>query len=609
LPLAFRGLWWGAVGFGIGALLTAGIRVVLGRDPWSFGPVGVIGYTFGLLAWFLGVGVWEVWAKGWLGRDTEEYNPEGWRKYFGFHMDHKVIGIQYLITFLGLFILAGGFAMLMRTELAAPGRTIMGPGTYNQIMSLHGFTMILVAVTAVSGAFGNYVMPIMIGARDMAFPRLNGLSYWFWPPVALLLIASLFVGGWDSGWTGYVPLADVNNRGQLFYALAFITGGLSSIVGAVNIITTIVKMRAPGLSWRRLPIFVWAILFTAILSLFFTQSIAVALTMTVLGRVAGMAFFDPTLGGDPILYQHIFWFYSHPAVYVMVLPALGVMLEILPVFSRKPLFGYKWAVGGIAGISVLSAVVWAHHMFTTDLSIQSKIGFMATTEMISVPTGLVFLAAVGTIWRGKLWMKVPMLFALGIVFNFLIGGITGVFLSDVPADVQLQDTFWVVAHFHYTIMGAGIFGLFAGIYYWFPKMTGKSFNERLGKIHFWMMFLGFNFTFTPMFWLGLNGMNRRIADYQPDIAGVNLFVSLAAFFLGSSFLVFLWNFVVSWRSGPRAAANPWGAKTLEWLTTSPPPTLNFDGEPKVVGDPYGFGTDEPAHAVIESSQTTEGGAL
>ncbi len=609
LPLAFRGLWWAAVGFAIGALLTAGIRAGMGLDPWSFGPVMVIGYTFALPAWFLGVGLWEVWAKGWLGRNTDEYDPEGWRRYFGFHLDHKVIGIQYLVTFIGLFILAGAFAMVMRTELAAPGRTIVGPGTYNQIMSLHGFTMILVAVTAVPGAFGNYVMPIMIGARDMAFPRLNALSYWFWPPVALLLVGSLLVGGWDSGWTGYVPLAEVNRPGQLFYALAFITAGLSSIVAAVNFITTVVKMRAPGLTWRRLPIFVWAILFTGVLSLFFTQSVAVALAMTVLGRVAGMAFFDPALGGDPVLYQHIFWFYSHPAVYVMVLPSLGVMLELLPVFSRKPLFGYKWAVGGIIGISALSAMVWAHHMFTTDISSTSKIGFMATTEAISVPTGLVFLAAVGTIWRGKLWMKVPMLFALGMVFNFLIGGITGVFLSDVPADVQLQDTFWVVAHFHYTIMGAGIFGFFAAIYYWFPKMTGKRLNERLGRIHFWMMFLGFNFTFLPMFWLGINGMNRRIADYQPDLAGANLFVSLAGFFLGISFLFFLWNFIVSWRSGEAAPANPWGSKTLEWATSSPPPTLNFDGDPKVVGDPYGFGSGEGVHAVVEPAVKSQGGEL
>ena len=416
--------------------------------------------------------------------------------------------------------------------------------------------------------------------------------------MAILLLASQFVGGWDSGWTGYVPLAVVNRPGQLFYALAFITAGLSSIVAAVNFVTTVVKMRAPGMTWRRVPIFTWSILFTGILSLLFTQAVAIALAMTIFDRVVGGAFFDPVMGGLPVLYQHIFWFYSHPAVYVMVLPSLGVLLEILPVFSRKPLFGYKWAVGGIIGISALSAMVWAHHMFTTDIGVTTKIGFMLTTEAISVPTGLVFLSAVGTIWRGKLWLKTPMLFALAIVFNFLIGGVTGVFLSDVPADVQLQDTFWVVAHFHYTIVGAGIFGLFAGIYYWFPKMTGRMLDERLGKIHFWMMFLGFNLTFLPMFWLGLNGMNRRIADYQPSLEGVNTFVSLAGFFLGASFLFFIWNAVVSWRRGAPADDNPWGARTLEWLTTSPPPELNFDGEPEVTGDPYGYGTDGPAHAVV-----------
>ncbi len=600
LPFAFRGLLWGAIGFLGGALLTVGVRVLLGYPAFSLEPVVVIGYVFGLSGWFLGVGVWETWAKGWLGRETVAYKPDGWRRYFGFHQDHKVIGIQYGVTFIVLFLIAGLLAMFMRAELIETGRTIFGPAGYNRVMSLHGLMMVLVAVTAVPGAFGNYIMPLQIGAEDMAFPRLNALSYWFWPPVAILLLASQFVGGWDTGWTGYVPLAVVNRPGQLFYALAFITAGLSSVVAAVNFVTTVVKMRAPGMTWRRVPIFTWSILFTGILSLLFTQAVAVALAMTIFDRVVGGAFFDPVLGGLPVLYQHIFWFYSHPAVYVMVLPSLGVLLEILPVFSRKPLFGYKWAVGGIIGISALSAVVWAHHMFTTDIGVTTKIGFMLTTEAISVPTGLVFLAAVGTIWRGKLWLKTPMLFALAIVFNFLIGGVTGVFLSDVPADVQLQDTFWVVAHFHYTIVGAGIFGLFAGIYYWFPKMTGRMLDERLGKIHFWMMFLGFNLTFLPMFWLGLNGMNRRIADYQPSLEGVNTFVSLAGFFLGASFLFFIWNAVVSWRKGAPAGDNPWGARTLEWLTTSPPPELNFDGEPEVTGDPYGYGTDGPAHAVVRT---------
>ncbi len=598
LPFAFRGVLWGLIGFLIGALLTAGIRVLVGLSAFALEPVVVIGYVFGLAGWFLGVGVWETWARGWLGRDTDSYSPAGWRRYFGFNMDHKVIGIQYGVTFIILFLIAGLLAMFMRAELIETGRTIFGPASYNRVMSLHGITMVLVAVTAVPGAFGNFIMPLQIGAEDMAFPRLNAMSYWFWPPVAALLIASQFVGGWDTGWTGYVPLAEVNRPGQLFYALAFITAGLSSIIAAVNFITTIVKMRAPGLTWRRLPIFSWSILFTGILSLLFTQAVAVALAMTIFDRAVGGAFFDPVMGGLPVLYQHIFWFYSHPAVYVMVLPSLGAMLEILPPFSRKPLFGYKWAVGGIVGISVLSALVWAHHMFTVNFDSGANVGFMLTTEAISVPTGLVFLAAIGTIWRGRLWLKTPMLFALAVIFNFLIGGVTGVFLSDVPADVQLQDTFWVVAHFHYTIVGAGIFGLFAAIYYWFPKMTGRMLNERLGKIHFWIMFVGFNLTFIPMFWLGINGMNRRVADYQPSLQGANTFVSLAGFFLGISFLFFVWNAIVSWRSGEPAGPNPWGSRTLEWQTSSPPPELNFDGEPEVVGDPYGYGSDGSPHAIV-----------
>ena len=600
LPFAVRGLVWGLIGFVLGALVTMLVRGLAGSPAWRTDQMVVIGFLFSVPSFVLGVGAWETWGRGWVGLETVDYDPPGWRQYFGFNLDHKVIGIQYLVTFIAVFILAGAVAMLMRTELMDPGRTVLGPASFTRFMSLHGFLMVLVAVTAVPGAFGNYVMPIMVGAEDMAFPRLNALSFWLWPPAVLLLLSSPFVGGWDSGWTGYPPLASVNNLGQIFYALAFVVGGLSSIVASVNFLTTIVKMRTKGLTWNRLPIFVWSILLTGALSLFFTQSVAVAVTMVTLDRIFGAAFFDPLLGGAPVLYQHIFWFYSHPAVYVMVLPSLGVMLEILPVFSRKPLFAYKWAVGGIIGISVLSGVVWAHHMFTVSALSDANAGFMLSTEAISVPTGLVFLSAIGTIWRGKLWMKVPMLFALAMVFNFLIGGITGVFLSDIPADFQLQDTYWVVAHFHYTIVGAGIFGLFAGIYYWFPKITGRMFDERLAKVHFWMMFVGFNVTFLPMFWLGLNGMNRRIADYQPDLAPVNLFVSLAGFFLGTSFLVFLWNFIVSWRNGPPAGSNPWGARTLEWVTSSPPPKLNFDGEPEVLDDPYDFAPDAPPHAVLRT---------
>lgn len=595
-----RATIWAAAGFAAGATITAAGRAAIGSDDVvSFGPVMVVGYTFALVGWLFGIGLWDVAGRQWFGRETIAYRARGWRRYFGFHTDHKVIGIQYGVTFVLLLLLAGALALTMRTELMEPGRTIMGPAGYNRVMSLHGFTMVLVAITALPGTFGNYILPIMLGAEDMAFPRLNALSFWFWPPVAVLLGTSLLAQGWDSGWTGYAPLSTVNQNGQLLYQLAFITAGLSSIVGAVNFIVTIKGMRAPGMTWRRLPIFAWSMLATAILSLLFTQSVAVVMTMSILDRL-GFGFFNPAVGGDVLAYQHIFWFYSHPAVYVMILPALGVMLEVIAHFARKPVFAYTWAVVGFLGITVLSAVVWAHHMFTSGMQPEAlKAAFMATTEAISVPTGLVFLSALGTLWRGRIRLQTPALFALAVVFNFLIGGVTGVYLSDVPVDIQLQDTYWVVAHFHYTIVGGGIFGLFAAIYFWYPKMTGRMFSETLGRWHFWLMFLGFNATFLPMFWLGANGMNRRIADYTPNLGSVNLFVSLAAFVLGASFLPFIWNMIVSARRGTVAGDNPWRARTLEWQTSSPPPELNFLHAPEVLSGPYDYGEATPMpHGVV-----------
>ncbi len=597
LPV-IRGIIWGIVAFLVGAVLTAIVRAAMGLAPWAFGPVFTVGYFFGFTGWLLGVGVWDTWLREYLGMEPRPFKAEGWRRYFGFNTDHKVIGIQYGVTFVLMFLAAGLLAMLMRWELMRPGRDIMDFAEYNRIMSLHGFMMVLVAVTAVPGMFGNYFVPLMIGAEDMAFPRMNALSYWIWPPAAFLLLLSPFFGGWDTGWTGYPPLAITNADGQLLYNLAFFTGGLSSVVGSVNFLTTIITMRAPGMTWGRVPIFVWSIFFTSVMSLTATQFVGVAMIMNLLDRIAGTAFFDPVQGGVPLAYQHIFWFYSHPAVYVMILPSLGIMLEVLAHFSRKPLFAYRWAVAGFAGITALSFTVWAHHMFTSGMPEVLHVPFMATTEAISVPTGLIFLSALGTIWQGKLRFKTPMLFALGMLFNFLIGGLTGVFNSDLPVDMQLHDTFWVVSHFHYTILGGGIFGLFAGIYYWFPKMTGRMYDERLGRIHFWLMFVFFNLTFLPMTWLGLNGMNRRIGDYPPQLGGVNAFVSLSAFVLGASFLIFVYNMVVSWVRGHVAEANPWGVRTLEWATSSPPPEHNFPHVPEVLGGPYDYGVPGAVHARV-----------
>ncbi len=597
IPLA-RGALWGAIAFAIGVGLVATGRAATGGSLWSLELSFTVGYALGLVGWIMGVGVWERWGRQWLGLSTKE-GPSGRQRYLAFTTDHKVIGIQYLTTFVLLFLLAGLFALLIRVQLLNPTDPVLSDGTYNRVMSMHGIIMIAVAVASIIGGFGNYFVPILIGAKDVAFPRINALSYWLVPPVAVLLLASQAVGGWDSGWTAYPPLSERNASGQVFFNLAIITFGLSSILGGLNFLTTIVMMRAPGMTWGRLPIFVWSIFAASILALLFTQFFAAAMLMLTLDRIADTSFFKAEAGGAPLLYQHVFWFYSHPAVYIFVLPGLGLALEILAHFSRKPLFAYRWAVGGLLGIVAMSSIVWAHHMFIAGIDKKLLAPFLVTTEIISIPTGLVFLSALGTIWMGRLWLRTPMLFALGVVFNFLIGGVTGIFLADVPTDVNLSDTYFVVAHFHYTIIGAEIFALFGAVYYWFPKMTGRMYSEALGKLHFGLMFLGFNATFLPMFWLGLHGMNRRIATYTDNLQDVNVFVSAMGFIMGASFLIFVFNMVRALIWGPKAAADPWRARTLEWRVSSPPPAENFPAPPVVIGYPYDYGVaGAPAHAVL-----------
>ncbi|HXH21165.1 MAG TPA: cbb3-type cytochrome c oxidase subunit I [Dehalococcoidia bacterium] len=587
LPIA-RGIAGAAAGFALGAGLAAIGRSLAGSSAWDTDQSFVIGYTLALPGWLFGVGVWERWGREWFGRPVKD-GPPGWHRYLAFTTDHKVIGVQYLVTFLALFLLAGLLAMLIRIQLLDPVEPAFGEGTYNRIMSMHGIIMVAVAVAAVIGGFGNYCVPLMIGAEDMAFPRLNALSFWLVPPVAVLLLLAQAFGGWDSGWTAYPPLSVTNAHGQVFFNLAIITFGLSSILGGLNFIVTIVFMRAKGMTWGRLPIFVWSMFAAALLALTFTQFFAAAMLMVTLDRIAGSVFFKADAGGAPLLYQHVFWFYSHPAVYIFVLPGFGATLEILSHFSRKPLFAYRWAVGGLLGIVSVSGLVWAHHMFVSGMDHSLLAPFLVTTEIISIPTGLIFLSAVGTIWMGNLWLKAPMLFALGVVFNFLIGGVTGIYLADVPTDLALSDTYFVVAHFHYTIIGAEIFALFGAVYYWFPKITGRMYHEGLAQVHFWVMFIAFNLTFLPMFAAGLGGMNRRVATYTPDLQDLNVFIGVMAFILGSSFLFFLGNVFVSLKAGARAPADPWRARTLEWQTTSPPPVENFPAPPVVDGGPYDYG--------------------
>ncbi|MFQ5523907.1 MAG: cbb3-type cytochrome c oxidase subunit I [Acidimicrobiia bacterium] len=590
LPL-IRAIVGGLVGYGAGAWLTVAIR---GGAPSDEVAV-TFGFVLGLLGWLAGIGLWNTWAREWLGLPAKDEHVSDWRRYFRFTTDHKVIGIQYLVTFIVVLLLGGLVAMFMRYELASPGQDLFNADDYNKLMSMHGILMIAVAVAGILGAFGNYLVPLMIGARDMAFPRVNALSFWLVPPVAIGLLSAPLLGSFDTGWTAYPPLSVLNQGGQVLFILAIVTFGLSSILGGLNIVTTVVTMRAPGMSWGRLPIFVWAALAASTLSLLVTQFFAASLILILLDRIAGTTFFLADGGGTPLLYQHLFWFYSHPAVYIMVLPAFGVMLEIITHLSRKPLFAYKTVVAGLWGIVGLSVVVWAHHMFTSGMGERLHAPFMVLTEAISIPTGLVFLGALGTLWEGKIRFKTPMLLAFGWLINFAIGGITGIYLADVATDVHLHDTYFVVAHFHYTIVGGSIFALLAASFFWFPKITGRMYNERQGQIFAVWLTVTFNLVFIPLFWAGVNGLNRRVADYPEYYAGANGFASIASYLLGASFLLYAGNLLWSARKGAPAPDNPWGARTLEWQISSPPPEHNFPLLPEVVGHPYDYGTPGSEH--------------
>jgi len=488
-----RAIVLGIVGYVVGVWLTLAIR---GGGPTDEVAV-VFGFVLGLIGWLAGIGGIEAFGRQWIGKTPEVSTDKSWLRYFQFTVDHKVIGIQYGVTLLGILLIGGFSAMIMRIELASPGMSIVDLEEFNKIVSMHGILMVAVAVAGIIGAFGNYIIPIQIGAADMAFPRINALSYWLVPPVAVGLLAAPLLGSFSAGWTAYAPLSVGGDSGQILFNMAIITFGLSSILGGLNIIVTVITMRAPGMTWGRLPIFTWAGFATALLAFTVTQFFAAALVLVTMDRVAGTDFFGPDVGTG-LLYEHIFWFYSHPAVYIMVLPGFGVILEIATTFSRKPLFAYKAVVGSLLTIVGLSVVVWAHHMFTSGMASFLHAPFMILTEAISIPTGVIFLSIIGTLWQGKLWFRTPLVIAFGWLFNFLIGGITGIFLADVATDIYLHDTYFVVAHFHYTIVGGSIFALLAAFFYWFPKITGRMYNDTLGKVFAIWVTIAFNTTFLPL---------------------------------------------------------------------------------------------------------------
>ena len=505
-------------------------------------------------------------------------------------VDHKRIGILYILTAV-VFLVAGGImALLLRAQLATPNEHFLTRGSYNAVMTMHGTTMIFLVVVPILAGFGNFLVPLMIGARDVAFPRLNALSYWLYALGGIVLFASFFSQGGPSqaGWTGYAPLSSSlfsPGHGVDLWILSLHILTLSSLAGAINFLVTIHNLRTAGMSWMRMPLFVWAIETYALLLLLVLPALSAGLTLLLLDRQVGTHFFIPSAGGSALLYQHVFWFFGHPEVYIMVLPAMGMVSEILPVFSRKPIFGYTAIALSTIGIAFFSMLVWAHHMFTAGLPTGLDIFFMLSSLTIAVPTGIKIFNWLATLWRGNLHFDTPMLFCLGFIALFTMGGLSGIFLAAFPVDWDVEDSYYIVAHFHYVLFGGSLFAIMGGLYYWWPKMFGRILDERLGKAHFWLMFVGFNVTFLPQHMLGLLGMARRIYTYQHG--GLwevyNLASTIGSGIMALSIAVLLANIVKTQvlHLGRRAGNDPWLADTLEWYTTSPPPAHNFDEVPYV----------------------------
>jgi cytochrome c oxidase subunit I len=521
-----------------------------------------------------------------------EHKKRKWQDYFTFNTDHKVIGIQYFVASFIFFFIGGAFAEAMRTELATPDPDFVSPEFYNQLLTMHGTTMIFLWIVPAGAAFANFLIPLMIGAEDMAFPRLNAVAFWMFPVGGILLMSSFFVGAPQAGWTSYPPLSLVAGKwGEEIWILSLLIAGTSSILGAINFLTTILRMRMPDMDLHSMPLFCWAMMATSILILLSTPVLAAALILLSFDLLAGTTFFNPTGGGDPVVYQHMFWFYSHPAVYIMILPFFGVISEVIPVHSRKPIFGYRAIAYSSLAICFLGLIVWAHHMFTSGTPGWLRMFFMAATMLIAVPTGIKVFSWCATLWGGKLSLDTPMLFALGFLSSFLIGGLTGVMVASVPFDIHVHDTYFIVGHFHYVLFGGSALGLFAGFYHWYPKMTGRMINENLGRWHFALTFIGLNLTFMPMHELGLLGMNRRVALYDVEFQPLNVLCTVGAYIMAVSTIPFAINVIWSVFKGEKAGRNPWRALTLEWQTSSPPIIENFEEEPVLWSGPYDYGID------------------
>jgi cytochrome c oxidase subunit 1 len=531
-------------------------------------------------------------AYGVQAEAARDDHPHGWRRW-AYSTNHKDIGTMYLTLAIVGGVIGGVLSMGIRAELTHPGLQIFGnPEVYNTFVSAHGLIMIFFTLMpAMIGGFGNWMVPLMIGAPDMAFPRLNNISFWLLPASFALLLTALFMpgpsgsNGIDTGWTLYAPLSTKGTPGPAmdFAILSLHLAGASSILGAINFITTIFNMRAPGMTLHKMPLFVWSILVTAFLLLLALPVLAGALTMLLTDRNFGTSFFDSAHGGDPLLWQHLFWFFGHPEVYIMIVPGFGIVSQIVSTFSKKPVFGYLGMVYAMIAIGVIGFVVWAHHMYVAGISVNTQAYFTFATMVIAVPTGIKIFSWIATMWGGSLSLRTPMLWALGFIFLFTIGGVTGVVLANAGVDRSLTDTYYVVAHFHYVLSLAAVFTIFGAWYYWFPKMTGYMYSESLGKLHFWLMFIGANIAFFPMHFLGLAGMPRRIVDYPEAFAGWNFIASIGSFISFAGLLVFLFSMTYAFSRKVHAPANPWGAgaTTLEWTLPSPPAFHSYETLPRI----------------------------
>ena len=523
----------------------------------------------------------------------ENPSPRGYLEKRGFWSwaathDHKRIGVMYLCTTLFFFLVGGVFALLLRIKLLYPGQQIFSDHVYNVLFTLHGSVMIfLFIIPAIPAGLGNFFIPLHLGARDVAFPRLNLMSYWVFVAGILVIVASL-VRPMDTGWTFYTPLSAKTAADVTLLSFGIFLVGMASILTGLNFLVTIHKMRAPGMTWTRMPLFLWSMYATSIIQVVATPVVGITFLLLAMERLFGIGFFDPAKGGDPILFQHFFWFYSHPVVYVMILPAMGIISEVIPVFSRKPIFGYKAIAYSSVAIAVFGFLVWGHHMYVSGMSETAAVLFSLLTYSVAVPTAIKVFNWIATMYRGSITFESPMLYALTFIFLFVVGGLTGMLLGALGTDVHLHDTYFIVAHFHYTMMGGTVMGLLAGLHFWFPKMTGRMLSEKLARVGWALIFVGFNVTFFVQFILGFEGMPRRYAEYPARFQPLNIVSTVGSWLLAVGILIMFWNFVRGLTRGAPAAANPWGGLTLDWATSSPPTTENFEEIPTVTDWPYGY---------------------